>query len=295
MAAAVIVYVAISQVGLIVATHISSTHDEAGPAIYNNAWLLLQLPYGVIGVTLLTAIMPRMSRKAATNDVQGVVDDLTVGTRLTLLGLLPVVVFLTLMGRSVGVGLYGYGKFAETAPRLGQAVAWSAFTLIPYALVLIYLRVFYAQERAWTPTWIVIGITGVKIVLSALTPVVAHDDHQVVVYLGVANGLAYVMGALISVVLLRMALGPLALSQVARTAMQTIGAAVIGGAVMVGADWLLHLAQLHEVFGSPGELVRLAIDGVIFLAATGVGLAALGVPEVTSAVSSVTRRLRPAD
>ena len=31
-------------------------------AIYANAWLLLQVPYGVLGVSLLTALMPRMSR-----------------------------------------------------------------------------------------------------------------------------------------------------------------------------------------------------------------------------------------
>ena len=34
-------------------------------AIYANAWLLLQVPYGVLGVSLLTALMPRMSRAAA--------------------------------------------------------------------------------------------------------------------------------------------------------------------------------------------------------------------------------------
>ncbi len=68
MAAAIVLYVLISQAGTVFATHISSGADEAGPAIYNNAWALLQLPYGVLGVTVLTAIMPRLSRNAADDD-----------------------------------------------------------------------------------------------------------------------------------------------------------------------------------------------------------------------------------
>ncbi len=172
MAVAIILYVLISQAGMIVATRISSHADASGPAIYNNAWLLLQLPYGVLGVTVLTAIMPRLSRNAAADDTPpAVVDDLSVATRLTMISLIPIITFLTFAGPEIGQALYGYGNFGTgDAERLGQAVSWSAFTLIPYSLVLIQLRVFYAREQAWTPTWIVLGITTVKIALSALTP-----------------------------------------------------------------------------------------------------------------------------
>jgi putative peptidoglycan lipid II flippase len=294
MAAAVLLYVAISQVGFIVATNVVAGHDEAGPIIYSNAWLLLQLPYGVIGVTLLTAIMPRMSRKAAANDTQGVIDDLTIGTRLTLLGLLPIVVFLTIMGHQVGMALYGYGLFQGDAPRLGEAVSWSAFSLIPYALVLLYLRVFYAQERAWTPVWIVVGITTVKIVLSVLTPEIARDDDHVVVLLGVANGLAYVVGAIISVALLRRSLGHLQLKAVLQTFAQIMVASLVAGLVMFGFDYVAHLGQLPETYGGIGAFARVAIDGILFLGITGMGLLVLRVPEVTMIWRSVTKRLRPA-
>ena len=37
----------------------------SGPAIYNYTWLVLQLPFGMIGVTVLTVVMPRLSRNAA--------------------------------------------------------------------------------------------------------------------------------------------------------------------------------------------------------------------------------------
>ena len=98
MAVAIVLYVLISQIGMIFATRISSHADEVGPAIYNQAWLLLQLPYGVLGVTVLTAIMPRLSRNAAADDTPAVVDDLSVATRLTMITLVPIIMFLTFMG-----------------------------------------------------------------------------------------------------------------------------------------------------------------------------------------------------
>ena len=44
-----------------------------GSSAFANASLLFQMPYGIIGVALLTALLPRMSRAAARHDVPGVV------------------------------------------------------------------------------------------------------------------------------------------------------------------------------------------------------------------------------
>src|SRR5699024_7135243 len=57
MAIAIVAYVAISQFGYIVTSRIGALADEAAPFTYQQAWLLLQVPYGIIGVTLLTAII----------------------------------------------------------------------------------------------------------------------------------------------------------------------------------------------------------------------------------------------
>ena len=77
MALAIITYVAISQLGYVVTSRVAAYADAGAPLVYQNAWLMLQVPYGVIGVTLLTAIMPRLSRNAADGDVDAVVRDLT--------------------------------------------------------------------------------------------------------------------------------------------------------------------------------------------------------------------------
>ncbi|MEE2031729.1 murein biosynthesis integral membrane protein MurJ [Rhodococcus chondri] len=290
MATAIVLYVLISQVGMVFATRVSSGADEAGPAIYNNAWLLLQLPYGVLGVTVLTAIMPRLSRNAADGDTPAVVDDLSVATRLTMIALVPIVTFLTIAGPHVGAALYGYGNFGTgNAELLGQAVSWSAFTLIPYSLVLIHLRVFYAREQAWTPTWIILGITAVKIALSALAPVVARSDEQVVVLLGVATGLAFTVGAFIGGFLLHRTLGDLQMANVGRTVWHVVLASVAGAAAVLFVDWAMQLDALAERFGGLGSMIRVAITGVVMVLVALVAMWMLKVPEIL-AIEAVVRR-----
>ncbi|GAA5106510.1 lipid II flippase MurJ [Nocardia iowensis] len=291
MGAAIILYVLISQCGLIFANHVSSAADEAGPAIYSYTWLLLQLPYGVLGVTVLTAIMPRLSRNAADGDTPAVVDDLSVATRLTMIALVPVVTFLTVAGPELGQALFGYARFAGDAQRLGYAVSWSAFALIPYALVLIHLRVFYAREQAWTPTWIILGITAVKIVLSALAPMIASNSNQVVIVLGVANGLGFAAGAAIGGYLLHRSLGDLRMSNVGRTVTRVVLSSLAGGAVMWIVDRVLGLERLTDSFGGPGSLVRVAITAIVmFTVAFGL-MRLAGVPEVVGITVAISRRL----
>ncbi|UTT48640.1 murein biosynthesis integral membrane protein MurJ [Rhodococcus gordoniae] len=292
MAAAIVLYVLISQAGMVFATRVSSGADEAGPAIYNNAWLLLQLPYGVLGVTVLTAIMPRLSRNAAADDTPAVVDDLSVATRLTMISLIPIVTFLTIAGSQVGAALYGYGNFGDSnAERLGQAVSWSAFTLIPYALVLIHLRVFYAREQAWTPTWIILGITAVKIGLSALAPVVAANDEQVVLLLGAATGIAFTVGAFIGGYLLHRTLGDLQMANVGRTVWHVVLASLAAAIVVLMTDRLLQLDALADRFGGIGSLVRVGLDGVLMVLVALVGMYLLKVPEILAIEAAVRRKV----
>ncbi|MCL2534827.1 MAG: peptidoglycan biosynthesis protein MviN, partial [Nocardiaceae bacterium] len=249
-------------------------------------------PYGVLGVTVLTAIMPRLSRNAAADDTPAVVDDLSVATRLTMISLIPVITFFTFAGPQIGHALYGYGNFgAGNAERLGEAVSWSAFTLIPYSLVLIHLRVFYAREQAWTPTWIVLGITGVKVALSALAPVLSSDNQQVVVLLGVANGLAYVAGAFIGGFLLHRSLGDLRMANVGKTVWVVLLSSAAGAVAMFAADKLLGLDRLSESYGGPGAMIRVAITGALMLVVTFILMWLAKVPEIVAITVAVQRRI----
>lgn len=292
MALAIIVYVAISQAGYIVTTRIASAAEDAAPNIYQQAWLLLQVPYGIIGVTLLTALMPRLSRNAAEGDDKAVVGDLTLATKLTFIALIPVITFFTVFGQEIGVGLFAYLDFdVESARLIGMTLSFSAFTLIPYALVLLHLRVFYAREEAWTPTFIIAGITATKIVLSLAAPLVAASPSRVVILLGAANGFGFVAGAFIGAFLLRRKLGPLGFKNVMRTTAWAVAASIIGAAAALLTGFLLDLliGDFFTALGSFGTLIRLGVLGVVFLIATGIALSFSRLPEVQNLGVALSR------
>ncbi|MGH4025473.1 MAG: lipid II flippase MurJ, partial [Pseudonocardiaceae bacterium] len=141
MAAWFVLYVVVGQLGYLVTTRAAAQGEPGGIVIYSLVWLLLQLPFGVLGYSLLTAIMPRMSRAAAEGDVPAVVSDLSLGSRYLAVLLVPISVVLTLAGEQVGVALFSLGKASSNAERLGTALAVAAFGLLPYAVTMLQLRV----------------------------------------------------------------------------------------------------------------------------------------------------------
>ncbi|MCW2690199.1 MAG: integral rane protein MviN, partial [Mycobacterium sp.] len=299
MAGAMVLYVLISQIGLIVGNQIASAAAASGPAIYNYTWLVLMLPFGIIGVTVLTVVMPRLSRNAAADDIPAVLGDLSLATRLTMVTLIPIVAFMTVGGPAIGSALFAYGNFGEVdAGYLGIAIALSAFTLIPYALVLLQLRVFYAREQPWTPIAVIVVITAVKIAASLAAPHLTHDRELVAGYLGLANGVGFLTGAVVGYILLRHSLKPpgggrLISLPVIRTILVTIAASLIAGLVGHVVDQLLGLESLTRNFGGVGSLVRLALLGFLMLPIVAAVLVAARVPDALAALAAVRRRFLP--
>ncbi|MEP9415508.1 lipid II flippase MurJ [Gordonia sp. VNQ95] len=299
MAVAIVGYVAVLQVGLVVTYRIAAHADASGISVYATHWQLLQLPYGVLGVTILTAIMPRLSRNAAAEDTQSVVDDLSLATRLTMVALVPVVAYMTFFGPAIGIAVFNFGKFdAAVASQLGSTLAWGAFTLIPYAMTLVQLRVFYAREDAWTPTVMVLGITAVKVASSYLGPVLFSDPDLVVRWLALSNGLGYLVGAIVGHYLLQnrlaadqRAIGKEPLRPTLGSAWTTTVTLIISIA-MAFVIWLiselsgLHLATQH---GKIGSIAYLFFTAVIVLGVIYAGLAAAGVPDVVAILTAVQR------
>lgn len=296
MAAAMVLYVLISQAGLIIGNRIASGAAASGPAIYNYTWLVLQLPFGIIGVTVLTVVMPRLSRNAAANDNPAVLADLSLAVRLTMVTLIPIVAVMTVGGPAIGSALFAYGNFGDVdAGYLGMAITLSAFTLIPYALVLLELRVFYAREQPWTPIALIVVITGVKVAASLVAPHVTDDPDLVAGYLGTANGLGFLAGATVGYVLLRANLNPpngrLVDLTVVRTVLVTVAASLGAGLVAHVCDRLLGFEALTRTWGGGGSLLRLFALGAIMAPIIAGVLLAAKVPEAMAAKAAVLRRL----
>lgn len=280
----VVGYVLVSQLGYIATTRAASQGDEGGVVIYAYAWMLFQLPYGVLGVSLLTAIMPRMSRAAAEGDTDGVVADLSLGSRYSAVLLLPVAVVMTIAGESFGVALFSFGE-ADTADarRLGLALAFSAFGLLPFAVTMLQLRVFYAMADARTPTMIMLVMTAVKVPLLLACPVLL-DDAEVVLGLTFVNAGSFVLGAVVGQLWLRLRLGRLQTWQV----LVTVGKVLLAAAPAIAAA--LAVRSLPGPSGVAGAWLDLvATTAVIGVVMTGM-LVVLRTRELRPVLARLVRR-----
>ncbi len=287
----VVGYVAVSQVGVVVATRIANAAARdggLGSSALANASLLFQMPYGIIGVALLTALVPRMSRAAARSDVPGVVQDLALGTRLSALGLLPVAAALTVLGPALATVAFARGNTSvEEAQGIGTALALGAFGLLPMAVTLLQLRVFYAMKDARTPTLIQLGMVAVRVPLLLLVPEVVGAEH-VVAGLMLATAVTYLVGWVLGHVALQRSLGGMrtreTLVPVAWMVLATLVAGGVGWLVVRGTDGALGTS----VWGSLGTLVLgTVVIGVTALA----GFVLARVPELRDPVAAVRARL----
>ncbi|MCW2491821.1 MAG: integral rane protein MviN, partial [Frankiales bacterium] len=278
-------YVAISQIGVFAVGRIA-TGRPGGLTIFTNADLLFQVPYGIIGVSLLTALMPRMSRAAARGDTAEVLEDLRLGTRLSAVALVPISIGLMVLGPSF-TSVILLGRFDLSGARLvGVALAAGAFGLLPFALVMLQQRVFYAMRDARTPTLINLAMVGTKIVALILAATLLHGK-AVIIALTVSTSLSYVAGCIAGHILLGRRFGSLGFAPVVRTVGWISVAALAGGAVAL-AVVLLGNGVLGV--GRLSGLAELVLGGGLGLAVLGALAMRLPLPEVTEIMGAVTGR-----
>ncbi|WP_234997305.1 murein biosynthesis integral membrane protein MurJ [Pseudonocardia thermophila] len=280
-----IAYVLIGAIGLNVTTQVATAADGGAYVVYANSWLLLQVPYGVLGVSLLTALMPRMSRAAAEGRTGDVVDDLSLGSRLSTVFLLPLAAFFTAFGPAIGVALFGWrSSGVEGAAQIGLALACSAFGLVPYAITLLQLRVFYALTDGRIPALIQLVTVLVKVPLLLICPLLL-PPKDVVLGLVAANAVSFIAGALVGQVLLRRRLGSVRAREVLNTLWRTLVAAALAALAARGVVALLGpmsgLAPLARAW------IQVVVGALLWLPLTVVGLRLLRVAEL----DPVVRRL----
>jgi putative peptidoglycan lipid II flippase len=274
----VFAYVVASQVGVTVIQKIG--YNNGGLTIFTQADLLFQVPYGILVVSLLTAIMPRMSRAAVRGDNAAVVADLALGSRLPAVAIVPITAGLIVLGPDLGVVLFGHGQTTVQHARvLGQALALSAFGLVFFAVVMLQLRVFYAMRDGRTPTLVNVAVVAVK-VAAVLISYVAFGSPKATKsvplpsvgsaeWLNIATSISFVVGAVLGHVLLARRLGPevnRAYRPVLATIARMVAVSVVGGAAAYAVVRAGHAAFGAGHAGAVTGLVGGAIAGLAVLA-----------------------------
>ncbi len=143
--------------------------DGQGPAVLGYAHFLYQLPLGVFGIALATAIFPVLSQRAAEHDLVGVSNTLANGLRLTLFIMVPATVGLVLIARPLVSVLLEHGAFGSAGTdRVTRALSYYAVGLCAYACQHVVVRTFYALKQSRTPARVSVGIVALNLTLNIL-------------------------------------------------------------------------------------------------------------------------------
>ncbi|MEO0327706.1 MAG: murein biosynthesis integral membrane protein MurJ [Pseudomonadota bacterium] len=158
----------ITQINLLVGQIIASAQSGA-IAMMNYADRLMQLPLGIIGISIGVVLLPELSRALAAKNKQEVEmlqnRSLEFGLGLTI----PSAVGLFMIPLPLIALLYERGAFdRETSEITANVLAAFAIGLPSFVLIKIFQPSFYAREDMKTPMWFSGANAIINIVLSLL-------------------------------------------------------------------------------------------------------------------------------
>jgi putative peptidoglycan lipid II flippase len=248
-------YVAVSQLGVLVMLRLLSGDSLL---IYNNVFLLMMMAHGIVAVSIITALLPRMSAAAAAGRLPGVIEDLAKGVRTTSAMLAPIVVVFVFLAGPTIVALFTRGAFSEADAHKGAPVlVMAGLALIPFSLSQLFTFAFYALPDTKTPAILNVPVVIIRVI--AQIALVAAGLGGAGVMLG--NGVSYVLATVLSVWFLRRKIGELGLGRTGWTLGRVAAAMVIAGVL----GWLC--TQVLRAVGIDNAWLQVICGGVVILVA----------------------------
>ncbi|WP_217384021.1 murein biosynthesis integral membrane protein MurJ [Streptomyces sp. NK08203] len=208
-----LLFVLVNQVALTVVTHFANAADQelpeagAGYTAYMYAQTIWLLPQSIVTVSLVTALLPRMSRAVAEGRVEDLRADLTRGLRISGVVIVPTAFLFLALGPQIAALLFAHGAADAASVRpLGQMLQAFGPGLIAFSAQYLLLRGFYAYEDTRTPFFMAAWIAGVDIALASACHLLLPARWAVVGMAG-AYTLSYLAGLALTARLLRRRLG----------------------------------------------------------------------------------------
>jgi putative peptidoglycan lipid II flippase len=230
LASWMLLFVIVSQIGLFVVIGIAKavgTEGEAGVIVFQNAFLIFMMAHGIVAVSVLTALMPRLSAAAADGRHQDLVDHLNSGLRLVSVVLVPITAAYLVLGTPMAVTLFQWGNYgSEAALATGPVIAVAGLGLVPYAVMQLQQFAFYALRDTRTPALLNVPVVALRVGVDLLFFWLLPTAAVTAALMG-GSALSFVFGALVSIHLLRRKLGYLGLRRVASALVKLVGAAAV--------------------------------------------------------------------
>ncbi|MFI7339237.1 murein biosynthesis integral membrane protein MurJ [Streptomyces sp. NPDC050085] len=288
-----VLFVLANQAGVIVVTQLATAAGEASPVKgtgilgYSNAQLIWGMPQAIITVSVMAAMLPRISRAAHDGDPGAVRDDISSGLRTSAVAIVPVAFMFVALGVPMCTLLFGSSGI-EAAQSMGYILMAFGLGLIPFSVQYVVLRGFYAYEDTRTPFYNTVIVAAVNAAASALCYVIL-PARWAVVGMAFSYGLAYAIGVGVAWRRLGKRLGgdldgPNVVRTYARLCLASVPATIIGG----GIGYALTKALGHGAFGSIAALV---VGGAVLLGVFYVAARKMRIEELNSMVGMVRGRL----
>ncbi|MEV6762366.1 murein biosynthesis integral membrane protein MurJ [Streptomyces sp. NPDC051105] len=288
-----VLFVLANQAGALVVSQLSTSAGKKSPvdgtgfAAYANAQLIWGLPQAIITVSLMAALLPRISRSAAEDDTGAVRDDISQGLRTTAVAIVPIAFGFVALGIPMCTLIFGSSGIHE-ATNMGFMLMAFGLGLIPYSVQYVVLRAFYAYEDTRTPFYNTVIVAAVNAGASVACYVLL-PARWAVAGMAASYGLAYAIGVGVAWKRLRKRLGgDLDGSQVTRTyarlCFASVPAALLSGAACYAIGHTLGQGVI-------GSFAALLAGGAVLLGVFYVAARRMRIEELNSLVGMVRGRL----
>lgn len=288
-----ILFVLANQAGALVVTQLSTASGLAsdvegtGFAAYANAQLIWGLPQAIITVSLMAALLPRISRSAAEEDGGAVRDDISQGLRTTAVAIVPIAFGFIALGIPMCTLMFGSSGTSE-ATNMGYMLMAFGLGLIPYSVQYVVLRAFYAYEDTRTPFYNTVIVAAVN-AAAAVVCFLVLPARWAVVGMAASYGAAYAVGVGVAWRRLRKRLGgdldgARVLRTYARLCIASVPAALLSGAACYGISQTIGQ-------GVAGSFVAILVGGAVLLGVFFVAARRMRIEELNSLVGMVRGRL----
>ena len=245
-----LLYVFISQVGYLVTVNVATSAavrsakdgitTGVGVTPFSNAYLIMLLPYSIVTISIVTAMLPHLSRLAIDKKVDEVREQLVRAIRMVGVITVPSAVALLLFGPLITEVLF-FGIGSDDSRYIGYVLSALSFGLVAFSINLILIRGFNAFEDTRTQVSSILVINVISIGLSYLF-LSTLQNKWVTVGLGAAFSISYLVGLFVTLFLLKRHIGKLALRDFAPQHFRLLLASLISMvplfAISIYFDWV---------------------------------------------------------
>lgn len=159
---------------------------------YQKAQLMMMLPHSIITVSIVTALLPRLSKHAHDLAEAKFSEDLSNAMSTVIAFIVPCAALLYLSGNRIGQFLYGYGaSSALQGQAVGKVASMFAIGLPAFSMFYVLLRSYYAREDTKTPFLINAGFNVLHLSLGTLLFMQVKTENKVAA-LAFAYSISYI-------------------------------------------------------------------------------------------------------